>query len=314
MNMERRDFLYTMGAAATASTLAASTASAATLKYAHQDGTSPWPLSMNTSTIRPATLLDKIDVTATAGFDCIELWMNDLEQYKTDGGSLEELRKRIEDAGLYVINVIGLWDCMPPDEAEFQKMMDTNKMRMEISARVGSKHVAVLPLPKRENFDIKQATARYRHILDVGINEIGILPTMEFVSVFPDFNLLGQAAQVAIDADHPQATILPDIFHLQNGGSGFNGIQFLQGDFISVFHWNDVPERKAPKEMGDADRIFPGDGVLPLEKALRDLKGIGYTGPLSLELFNRAHWDMDPKVVAEQGIAKMRAQIARALA
>ncbi len=314
--MKRREFLYTMGAAATAGSLAAPSASAqnSTMKYAHQNGTSPFPLALNTSTIRPSSLVDKIDAAGAAGYDCMELWMDDLEKHVADGGKMEDIRKRIEDQGMYVIDVIGLWGCMPSDEAEFQKMMSTNKKRMEIAERVGSKHIAVLPLPQRENFDVKQATERYRHILDVGLNEIGIHPAMEYVSVFKDFNLMGQCMQVVLDCDHPQACMVSDTFHLQNGGSGFNGLKFLQGDVHAVFHWNDVAERRGPKEMSDGDRIFPGDGVLPLEKVIRDLHGNGYTGPLSLELFNKEHYTMDPKVVAQQGIDKMRAQIKRALA
>ena len=35
---------------------------------------------------------------------------------------------------------------------------------------------------------------------------------------------IGEAAQVAIGSDHPKACILPDIYHLYNGGSGFNGL------------------------------------------------------------------------------------------
>ena len=44
--------------------------------------------------------------------------------------------------------------------------------------------------------------------------------------------------------------------------AGFNGIGKLQGDFIALFHWNDVAGGE-PGTLNDADRIYPGDGVLP---------------------------------------------------
>jgi len=279
----------------------------------YQDGISPWPLAMNTSTIRPASVAEKVEVTARAGWDALELWTHDLEAWEKESGDLNDLRKKIEDAGLYVADVIGLWDCMPADEDEYRKMMDTTKRRMEMAAAVGSKHIACLPLPDRDPFDLKQAAARYREILDIGLNEIGIHPAFEFVSVFKGVRRLGQAAAVAIDTDHPQAMIVPDTFHLFNGGSGFNGISKLQGDFIAIFHWNDIAGGE-PDTLGDSHRIYPGDGVLPLEQALRDLRDIGYRNPLSLEMFHREEWKKDPLLVAQTGLQKMRDQIAKALA
>jgi sugar phosphate isomerase/epimerase len=300
--MQRRTFLKSAAAVAA---MTATQAADSELPKKFQNGKSPWPLCMNTSTIRPASILEKIDATGKAGYDAMELWTQDLEGHVKGGGDIQDLRKRIEDYGMFVINVIGLWDGIPADDSAFRKQMDVNKKRMQIAADVGSKHIAVLPLPDREAFDLKQATARYREILEVGLNEIGIQPSMEFVSVFKGIRRLGQAAQIALDADHPKATIIPDTFHLHNGGSGFNGIQFLQGSFISSFHWNDVPASPPAGQMGDGHRIYPGDGILPLDKALRDLQKIGYSGPLSLELFNREHYKMDPLVVAKNGLQKM---------
>lgn len=312
--MKRRQFLQSLGTAATAVALTAPAAQASTAPYTYQNGDSPWPLCMNTSTIRPTPIVEKIDACGKAGYDAMELWTQDLEAFETQGNKVEDLRKRVEDYGMIVIDTIGLWDCMPPDEADFQKMMDTNKRRMELAARAGSKHIAVLPLPDRENFDVKQATERYRHILEVGLNEIGIHPAMEFVSVFKGIRRMGEVVQIAIDADHPQAKIVPDTFHLHNGGSGFSGIRHIQGDLIATFHWNDVHADPPAGTMRDSDRIYPGEGILPLEQALRDLKAIGYAGPLSLELFRKEHWDIDPNIVARDGLKSMRDQVVRALA
>ncbi len=312
--MERREFLQAIGGAAVVTTVSGATTEAAESELRYQGGKSPWPLCMNISTSRPTPIEEKIEVCGKAGYDAMELWTQDLEGYETSGKKVEDLRKRIEDHGMFVIDTIGLWDGMPPEELAFQKMMDTNKQRMELAARVGSKHIAVLPLPDRENFDVKQATERYRHILEVGLNEIGIHPAMEFVSVFKGLRRLGEAVQIAIDADHPKAKIVPDTFHLHNGGSGFSGLKHLQGELFATFHWNDVPASPPADQMGDSDRIYPGEGILPLEQALRDLKSIGYEGPLSLELFRREHWEMDPNVVARDGLKSMRDQVIRALA
>jgi 2-keto-myo-inositol isomerase len=47
-----------------------------------------------------------------------------------------------------------------------------------------------------------------------------------------------------------------------------------------------------------------------LKQILTDLKNIGGDKVLSLELFNRAYWEEDPKLVAKTGLDKMKALMA----
>ncbi|GMW03904.1 MAG: xylose isomerase [Candidatus Hydrogenedentota bacterium] len=307
--MNRRHFLQTgaLAAGATA-TVPAMAQSVEQPKY--QNGTSPWPLCMNTSTIRPATLEQKVEASAKAGYDAMELWVGDLEEYEKAGNDVKALGQRIKDHGMFVIDVIGLWDCLPPTQEEYDAIMPTTRKRMELSAAVGSKHVATLPLPNRDTFDMAWATEKYRELLNIGRNDYGILPSFEFVSLFKTVFKMGQAACIAIDANDPDASIVADTFHMHKGGGGFEGVRHLDGRFISTFHWNDVAGDLPPAELGDKDRILPGDGILPLKSVLQQLKDIGYTGPISLELFNRTHWEMDPNEVAVLGIESMRKQVA----
>ena len=75
-SINRRSFLQTAtgaGALAAATLGAAPNALAAPAKK-YQKGLSPFPLSLNTSTIRPASLKDKVKAAAEAGYDAIELW------------------------------------------------------------------------------------------------------------------------------------------------------------------------------------------------------------------------------------------------
>lgn len=320
--MNRRTFLQSTVAGAAAATAAGcaslpnetGTAAKADLRY--QNGTSPWPLVLNASTIRPTPVDEKIRVAAKAGWDGLELWTRDLEEWEEKGRDLAELKAMLDDNGLFVADVIGLWDCMPEDEAAYRAMLGgLTKQRLEAAAKVGSHHMAVLPLPRRDTFDLKQAAARYREILELGLNEFGIHPAFEFVSFFTGTApRMGLATAVALDADHPQARIIPDTFHMYNSGGGYNGLQYLQGDFIALFHWNDLPAGAVAGELQDKDRLLPGDGALPLIDCLKTLYKIGYRGGLSLELFRQEHWDMDPNVVAKTGVEKMRAQVALAMA
>ena len=116
----------------------------------------------------------------------------------------------------------------------------------------------------------------------------------------------------ALDSGHPAACVLPDVFHLYKGGSGFAGLQLLSGEAIHVIHVNDYPNVPRDK-VKDADRVFPGDGVAPLAEVFRDLLAGGFRGTLSIELFNPTYWRQDPKQVVQTALEKTRALLADAL-
>ena len=106
--------------------------------HPHQQGRSPWPLCLDTATIRPASLEEKVDIAARAGFDAIEPWEGELRGYEADGGSLSDLRRRIEDAGLFVPSVIGLWNAIPPTREEWDASLPASRDRMRMASAIGA--------------------------------------------------------------------------------------------------------------------------------------------------------------------------------
>jgi sugar phosphate isomerase/epimerase len=311
-SMNRRAFMQ--WGAGSALALTAVTAQAQVPEKKFQAGVSPWPLCLNSSTIRPTPFIEKIDIAAAAGYDAIEPWINELEDYEKGGGNLKDLGQQIRDKGLFIPNIIGLWSCMPPTPELFEQSLEATRERMRMSAAVGSQHVAAIPSPDREDFDLAWGAEMYRRLLKMGREDYGIIVAFEFVGFLKGVHRLGQACAIAIDANDADACLISDTFHLFRGDSGFEGVQHLNGKTIADFHFNDVPGDVPREEQGDEHRIYPGDGILPLKKLLQDLAAIHYTGPLSLEMFNKAHWEQDPKQVAATGLEKMRGLIASALA
>lgn len=314
MSLDRRSFLKATATGGVAA-LAANEAGAEHAKKHHakkkrwQKGASPWPLALNTSTLRPQDTATKLKVAIETGWDAIEFWTGDLEAWEKDHGpgSLKDLAKQVTDAGLYVPNVIGLWNGMPLNEDDWKQKLAGTRELMRMCSEVGSQRVAVLPFPDREerDFDLKFASAKYKELIHIGKNDYNIAPMFEFIGFLKGMHRLGLACAVAIDADEPTACVLPDTFHLYRGGSGFSGIKQLSPDFIGNFHWNDVPASPGQFELKDKDRIYPGDGILPLTQALQDLHSIGYDKALSLELFNEELWKQDPLKVGKDGLQKM---------
>jgi len=312
--INRRNFL-TAGATVAAGLTTTGCTSTRTIKKKYQNNISPWPICLDTATIRPASLEDKIRFAADAGFDAIEPWEGELHKYEEDGGNLKELGQRIQDAGLYVPSVIGLWNGIPATQEAWDKQLPEHRRRMRQASDVGAQHIQVVPQPKRpwQQFDLKWAADRYRELLEIGLTDYNINPAMVFVEFLPGVKRMGQAAAIAIDADHPKAKIIPDVFHMHIGDSGFNGLKHIRGDFIAIFQFNDAPADPPKSDLKDKHRVYPGDGIFPLTDILRQLLVIEYTGPISLELYNPEYWKQDLAEVARIGLDKTRHVIAEAL-
>lgn len=307
--MERRAFFSTLAAAglggATAAVSAPPEAKVGGVIGAkrYQNGLSPWPICLDTATIRPASMEDKVKFAATAGFDAIEPWDRELEAYEKEGGNLKDLGKKIKDLGLFVPSMIGLWNALPPTREAFEESLKDTRRRMRMAADVGCQHVQVIPNTVGEGWSQKWVADRYREIIEIGINEFNLRPALVFVKFFP-LKTFGQAMGVALDANHPKAMVIPDTFHMHISEGGFEALKHVKGESIAIFQFADAPATPAVGEMKDADRVYPGDGVLPLPEVLRDLKATGFTGCVSLELYNPSYWAQDHLTVAKTGLEK----------
>jgi sugar phosphate isomerase/epimerase len=142
---------------------------------------------------------------------------------------------------------------------------------------------------------------------------MGITPHLEMWGFSKTLSKLAEVTYVAIAADHSDACVLADVYHLHKGGSGFEGLRQLGPKSVQVFHMNDYPAALTREKISDADRVFPGDGDAPLVEVLRGLREIGFRGFLSLELFNRTYWAQDAELVARTGLEKLKAVAARAM-
>lgn len=311
MTLNRRNFLASTAVAATAVSLPSSATAAVPESIA--DSVS---YCLNMSTIRKQTddIKEQIRIASEAGYTGIEPWMGHLDKYTKSGGSLSDLNKRISDAGLQVESAIGFSQWIVDDDANRKAGLETAKRDMDVLAHLGGTRIAAPPVgahrggPKLDTFVIAE---RYRALLEVG-DEMGVVPQLEVWGFSTNLSRLGESVMACVEASHPKACLLPDVYHIFKGGSDFGGLALLHDDAIQVFHMNDYPATPAREEMKDADRVYPGDGVAPISNILNMIRGNGRKVVLSLELFNEDYWKQDALEVAKTGLAKMKAAVASA--
>lgn len=309
--MKRRSFLTLGAGGILGSSLPGTAKSANIIEKRYQNGKSPWPVCLDTATIRPASLLEKVDIAHEAGYDAIEPWDMELREFEEEGGNLKDLGEKIKDLDMFVPSVIGLWNALPPTQEEWEKSLPDTRERMRMAADIGSEHIQTIPNTIGENYDIAWVANRYRDIIEIGINEYGIKPAIVFVKFFP-LKTLGESAAIALNANHPDAKIIPDTFHMHISRGGFEGLKLLNGNMIAIFQFADAPASPGPDDLQDSQRVYPGDGVLPLAQSLRDLYATGFTGCVSLELYNPNYYEQNLLEVAKTGLQKTLAVIAEA--
>jgi sugar phosphate isomerase/epimerase len=308
----RRDFL-----AATAATAAAVTLSR--FSIAEEPAMNkPIRIMLNTSTIRGCKIdgkdfgvEKKIEIAAKAGFDCIEIWVNELNAYKKEGKSLKDLAKLIKDSGITVEDSMGFAAWIVNDDAARGKALDEAKRDMDMVAELGCPRIAAPPSgATNETLPAEKIADRYKALAELG-EKAGVIPMAEVWGFSKTFTTLNETLQAAMASGHKKACVLPDVYHLYKGGSSFDDIKKLTNGNFHVLHINDYPDIPRAR-IADKDRIYPGDGVAPLTELFKNLKAMKYAGVVSLELFNPEYYKQDPMVVAKTGCEKVKAAMAKA--
>lgn len=264
----------------------------------------PFRYSLNSSTIRPTPILDKIRIAAAAGYEAIELWHDDIDLFLQRGGTLRDIRRALEDHGLVVPTTIMLKGWCEPDGPAYEAGLAECRRRLDQAAAVGALHA--IAGPPHGPVDFALAGRRYRELLELGLT-FGVRPAMEYLGFVQEVNSIGAARRIMRESGHPQATIVLDPFHDFRGGAGCEEIAQLRPEEIAVCHFDDAPASPPPPQQRDPDRVMPGDGVIPLKRFVALLRQIGYDRWISLELFREDLWRQDPLEVARVGLAKMRA-------
>jgi sugar phosphate isomerase/epimerase len=276
----------------------------------------PFGYCLNTSTLQgqKLDLVELVEIAAKAGYRALEPWVREMDQYVKQGGNLKVLGQRLRDRGLSVESVIGFFEWVVDDEERRKKGLEEARRSMDLVQQIGGKRLAAPPsgATRQADLNLFRAAERYRALLELG-DQMGVVPQVELWGFSQALSRLGEVMLVALESGHPQACVLLDVYHLYKGGSSLNGLKLLAGSALHVLHFNDYPADPPRAAITDAQRVYPGDGVAPLTRILRDLRHIGFRGVLSLELFNRDYWKQDALTVARTGLEKMRAAVRTSL-
>ena len=175
--------------------------------------------------------------------------------------------------------------------------------RLRICGDLGSPYLLAIP-PRAPGLATRRAIPGTRDALELArdrADTAGIRIAFEFLG-FGDcpINTPAIAAETVDGID--AIDLVLDSCHWHASGS--QPLESYPVDRIVLVHLNDAPN-KPPREIEDADRVLPGEGVIRLQDLLHDLGARGFAGPWSLETFNPKYWTEAPEQIARRGLASL---------
>ncbi len=244
---------------------------------------------LNGATTMPYTLEQDIAAAAQAGFEGLEIWWDKLLVY-LDKHSTSDLKRLLMENGLVPVSIcpLRIWPFRDSEPArqEFREAL-------QLAPHIGCNLLAVCP-------DFQPARLRREEALAVHAQELtdmarlaaenGIRLTIEPIgghTLVPGPTEALQLIEMA--GAPPNVGILMDTFHYFRSGVSDQEIRAIPLDKLDIIHVNDC-EDGALNELTDAHRLYPTLGVIPARQ-LSLLKGKGYDGYLSVEIFRPEYWE-----------------------
>lgn len=304
--MKRRDLIK--------SAVAGTGAALAGLQFEVPAGATPAPAPAFTPCINQATTMKAdfktaVDAYSKAGFRQVELWLDSVNPF-LEKNSAAVARRVMADLGLEPRSA-----CCECENLFFRGVPDRErkweafKHKLDVSAQLGVNRFVMCSgiSGKVQPEDYIAAVPMLHEVGELG-KQFGIVIGIEFIRWAKFLGCVETRANLLRQVGHPNLGVLVDTFHLYAGISKLGDIERLKPGEISWVHIDDVPP-KARELLEDTDRVYVGDGVIPLEKILRVLAMV-YQGPVSFEVFQYA--DQDPYIVARkgyQGLARLLAKL-----
>ena len=262
-------------------------------------------LALNGATTMHADLETDIRAAGEAGFDLVELWASKLRRYLSEH-SAADLKTLLSSNNVepYSINSI--------EHVTFRSREDYELIKAEcgelsaVAGEIACPYVVVVPGKLPDGATEAEIVAESVRVLNelADISEpYGVGLAFEFLGQTDcSVQTLDLAKKVVDEVDRNSVGLVIDSFHFYAGNSSFDAIDQLNPSKLFIFHINDA-ENLPKDQLTDAQRLYPGAGILPLAELKAHFDKIGYDKMASIEIFRPEYWDQDPFEVAKKAKA-----------
>ncbi|HKS00521.1 MAG TPA: TIM barrel protein [Arthrobacter sp.] len=230
------------------------------------------------------TLKEKMQACAIAGFDGIEIFEQDLV---TSPLSPEDVRRTAADLGL----TLDLYQPFRDFDGVTEDLLAANLRRAEakfrLMSRLGMDTILVCSNVATATIDDDDLRASQLSALAKLAGEHGVKVAYEALAWGKYVNDYEHAHRLVEMVDHPNLGTCLDSFHILSRDWDTAPIEDIYADKIFFVQVADAPKLSMDVLSWSRHyRVFPGEGQFELAKFMGHVVRAGYTGPVSLEVFN----------------------------
>ncbi|WP_066342014.1 bifunctional sugar phosphate isomerase/epimerase/4-hydroxyphenylpyruvate dioxygenase family protein [Azohydromonas lata] len=229
------------------------------------------------------TLRDKLQAIAAARFDGIELFEPD---FTTARMSAAEMRQRCDDLGLKVELFQPFRDFEGMPQAAFERSLARAEVKFDLMEALGCPMVLVCSNTSPLALPDAQLAAEQLHQLAERAARRNLRIGFEALAWGRHVNKWRQAWDIVQRADHPHLGLIVDSFHTASLKDSPQGIADV-GEKLFFVQMADAPLMGLDViDWARHHRNFPGQGQFDVAGFFEQCVRAGYSGPLSLEIFN----------------------------
>ena len=253
-------------------------------------------LSLNQVTTRRWGLRGAVEGCVAAGVPIISPWRDKVAEI-----GLKEAARLLRDSGLRVHSLHIGGDFPGATEAERRASLDDNRRAIDEVAELGADNLTLRagPAPDRDIDAARAMVAGGVEQLIPHAEEAGVKLAVEpFHPALIDRSVLvtlRQANDLLDRLGSDQVGVIIDAYHVWWDPELYAQIERATGR-IEGFHIDDWP---VPNKDPLMSRAMMGDGAIELRRLRSAIDATGYAGPIEVELFNQAYWDMPGEDVLE---------------
>jgi 4-hydroxyphenylpyruvate dioxygenase len=253
------------------------------------------------------TLEDKLAAAAAAGFDGVEIFEPD---FVASPSSAAEIRRRCADLGLTIDLYQPFRDFDSTDPARQAANLRRAERKFDVMEALGTDLILVCSSVAPDAVDDDGQIAEQLHALADRAAARGLRISYEALAWGRHVNTYERSWDIVRRADHPALGLCVDSFHILSRGSDPAGIRDIPGEKLFFLQLADAPHMDMNVlQWSRHHRLFPGQGAFDLPAFLGHVWAAGYTGPLSLEVFNDVFRQADPR---RAGVDALRSLLALA--
>ncbi|OXS20816.1 4-hydroxyphenylpyruvate dioxygenase [Pseudomonas fluorescens] len=230
------------------------------------------------------TLPEKLEAIAAAGFDGVEIFENDLLYYD---GSPREVRQMCADLGIAITLFQPFRDFEGCRRDRLARNLERAERKFDLMQELGTDLVLVCSNASADCVGDESILRDDLSLLAEHAGRRGLRIGYEALAWGKHVNTWQQVWNLVRQVDHPSLGVLLDSFHTLSLKGDPSAIAQIPGDKIFFVQMADAPILAMDVlEWSRHFRCFPGQGEFDLAGFLAPIIKSGYTGPLSLEIFN----------------------------